>query len=102
MSHQVKKRKEINPHNIDKVPIKTGDLDRVVVPVSKPSPTRQKCEPKKQANADQKVKRVQPGHREIKPEKKLGVERIRSRPMERLTGHKLLHKFFVILDCFDT
>ena len=66
-AQQIKQRKQKNPNDIDKVPVKPDDLDRTVILRIEPPLHRIDQRNVKQSRADDHVQRVHAGHREIDP-----------------------------------
>src|ERR1700740_1666499 len=62
---QVKQREQINPDNVDEVPVQADDVDRIVVFGRKASRERFLQEPEQKSRANDHVQRVKTGHAEI-------------------------------------
>src|ERR1700674_2093701 len=71
--NQIQQREQIDPHNIDEVPVQTHDFNGGVVLRREAAAERAPDEPNEQACADDHVQGVQAGHAEIQREIKLGV-----------------------------
>src|SRR5208283_3930577 len=70
LSNQVKKRKQENPYNINKVPVKSGVFElHECLPVDYLLPCKKKHDPYN-SNSDDNMKCVYAGHNEIQPEEK--------------------------------
>src|ERR1035441_2864005 len=108
---QVKQRKQVDPNNIDKMPVQATHLQRRVVLRSKTPFPGCVQKPGKEADPDDHVKRVQSGHDEVKGKINLGVARVGQ--LIGMTGERLfieiegsawdvmLHKLVVVFDSFD-
>ena len=78
---QIKQREQIDPDNIDKVPVQSAHFHGGVVFRSEASPPSGKQEPSEEADADDHMQRVQSGHDEVKREINLRVT-----PVSHLVG----------------
>src|SRR5579863_4976727 len=85
MVNQIEQWKQVNPHNIDEVPVQAADFEGRVIFLSKASLPRHHQKPGKDAQANDHVQRVQPGHDEVEREENLGVTRVRILP--RMVGN---------------
>src|SRR4051794_36927051 len=72
-SEQVKQREEKYPDDIDEVPVKTRDLDRVVVIRAESTLPGLVQQPQHDAQTDHHVKSVQARHHEVYPEERTDV-----------------------------
>src|SRR5258708_29561221 len=108
---EIKQRKQVNPNDIDEVPVEAADFDGSVVFGSEASFPGCKEKPEKNAEADDHVQRVQAGHNEIKSEENLRMSRIcvlAGMPWNLLflktegsAGNVMLVKLVFIFDPFD-
>src|ERR1700689_3587244 len=73
---QVKQGKQINPDDVDEVPVEASDFDGSVVLGREASVPCHEKEPEKNSQADDHVQSVQSRHDEIKREKNLCVSGI--------------------------
>src|SRR5258705_9797722 len=72
-SEQIEQWKQENPDDVDEVPVEAADLNRaVVLGVDRAAPGPDE-HPRHDAEADDHVQRVQPGHREVEREEDLRV-----------------------------
>src|SRR5208337_1216979 len=90
---QVEQGEQVNPDDIDEVPVQPADLHRRVVFRSEAPPPCRVQKPGENADADDHVQRVQSGHDEVKREINLRVLRVghlirmaRNRLLELETG----------------
>src|SRR5580700_3178202 len=108
---QVKQREQVNPDDVDEVPVKSADLDWSVPLRGEASLPRHDQKPEKDAQADDHVQRVQAGHHKVKREEQLRVMRIgvlagmsgdrHVIETERSAGDVMLLKFFYVFNAFD-
>src|SRR5258708_11566890 len=108
--NQVKQRKQVNPNDIDEVPVEAADFDGSVVLGRKASLPGCEEKPEKNAEPDDHVQRVQACHNEIKREENLRMTRVRvlaAMPWnflvktKRSAGNVMLVKLVFIFDPFD-
>src|ERR1041385_5787077 len=102
MPREVEKGKKKNPHDIDEVPVETGDLHRHVVAVFEVTASREQGEYRHEDDTHSDVNRMQPGHGKIEPEKNLGCSRVGLVPLEPDAWHQMINEVFVILQAFDS
>src|SRR5436309_8486008 len=95
---QIQKRKQKYPDDIDKMPIQAGDLDSVVITVSKFAKPGKQGQDEHDRNADGDMNRVQPRHCKINPVEKLGVTRVSAFPFKTHTRDEMIDLVFVILN----
>src|ERR1039458_5422020 len=72
---QIQQREEIDPDNIDKVPVEPEVLNKGHVPRCVSPGPRAEDHESKYPDADNHVQRVHPGHEEVEREVELGVAR---------------------------
>jgi len=101
VSCQVQKREKKNPDDVHEVPVEAGDLDRCKMAGCKFSNASEKRQNQHQENSYCDVNCVETRHREIQPEKNLGVSRIRLVPFEIQNRHQMAGPILVILDAFQ-
>src|SRR5579862_2623791 len=70
---QVEQWEEVDPDNVDKMPIQAADLDRRIVLGRKSALPRHGKQPGKNSETNNHVQRVNAGHHEVKGEKNLSV-----------------------------
>jgi hypothetical protein len=73
---QIQQREQINPDDIDQVPVQARVFDRRVVSRASNALSRPGRQSREQAAADDHVQGVHSGHREIEREKEFGFLRI--------------------------
>src|SRR5258708_20077916 len=73
---EIKQRKQVNPNDVDEVPVEAADFDGSVVFGSEASFPGCEEKPEKNAEPDDHVERVQAGHNEIKSEENLRITRV--------------------------
>src|SRR5580704_15849906 len=108
---QVKQREQVNPDDVNEVPVEAADLDWSVPLGSETSLPGHDQEPEKNAEADDHVQCVQAGHDEVEGEEKLRVVRVCALTgmpgdrhiikAERRARDVMLDKLVVVLDSFD-
>src|ERR1700676_1842983 len=108
---QVEQRKQVNPDNVDKVPVQPADFHRRVVFGSEAPFPGHNEQPEKNAEADDHVQRGQALHDEIEREKYLRVLRISilaGMPgdrfvfeTERCSRDMMFDKLFAVFDALD-
>src|SRR5579864_7294660 len=108
---QVQQRKQVNPHNVDKVPVETADFQRGVIFRSKVPLPGHDQKPGKNAEPHDHVQRVKPGHDEVESKENLrmagvgiliGVSRHRDMlEAEGCAGYVVLVELIFVLDAFD-
>src|SRR6185369_560970 len=64
---QVEQRKQENPNDVDKVPVKSNHFNRTVIFGIEAAPQRKNQQVHQQSRADDHVHRVHAGHREVDP-----------------------------------
>src|ERR1700691_5280603 len=108
---QVKQREQVNPDDVDEVPVQAADLDWSVPLGSESSLPGHDQEPEKNTQADDHVYRVQARHHEVKREEQLRVMWIsilagvsgdrHILEAEGCPGYMMLLKFLCVFDAFD-
>src|SRR5271155_1099155 len=109
---QVKQRKQINPDNVDEVPVQAADLDRSVPLGSETSLPGHDEKPEKNTQANNHVQRMQSSHDEVEREKHLRVTRIGELTRmprdgdvletKRSAGDVMLFELVFVFDRLDT
>src|ERR1700679_456861 len=109
--NQVKQRKQVNPDNVDEMPVQAAYFDGRVVFGRQASVPGQREKPHEDPDADDHVHGVESGHDEIKGEINLGVVRVGELTgmsgdglvleAERRAGHVVLHKLIVVFDALN-
>src|SRR6185503_6855168 len=64
---QVEQRKQENPNDVDKVPVKSNHFDRTVILGIEAAPERKNQQVRQQPRANDHVQRVHAGHGEVDP-----------------------------------
>ena len=102
-SNQIEQREEENPHDIDEVPIEAADFNRCKVLSRNLVAPDLGDHPQHDADANDHVQCVHPGHHEVKREENFGVaERdLRVVPLEHAAGDEVLVPFVAVLDVLD-
>src|ERR1700735_2707572 len=108
---QIQQRKQINPDNVDEVPVQATDFDRSVVLGSEASLPGSDEEPKKNSEPDNHVQGVQAGHHEVQRKKQLrmfGIGVLTGMPWnlfliktEGCAGDVVLDELVFVLDALD-
>src|SRR5208282_5000571 len=108
--NQIKQREQVNPDDVDEVPIEAADLDWSVPLGGEAAFPGHDQEPEKNAETDDHVQRVQASHDEVEREEQLrvaGVGVLTRMPGDRLlvetergAGDVMLHELFTVLDAF--
>src|SRR5712691_1889544 len=108
---QVEQGKQIDPDNVDEVPVQAANFDRCVVFGSEAAFPCHGQEPEKNSEPDDHVQCMQARHDEIEREENFrmaGISVLAGMPGDWLvletkgcTGDVMLHEFFPVLDAFD-
>src|ERR1700733_8983013 len=109
--NQVKQGKQVDPDDVNEVPVQAADLDRSVILGREPPFPGQGQEPRENAQSDDHMHGVYAGHDEVEREKNLGMARVRvlsgmagNRNVFKTEGsarHVMLVEFVLILFAFD-
>src|SRR4051812_3147941 len=101
LPNQIKQWEEIDPDDIDQVPVEPDDIHRSVVIARKIAAFRSMTNPEQNADADCNVNTVQAGHHEVKTKKyELVAGRI-LRIREEAARQESVVKLVGVLDVFD-
>src|SRR5579864_6052296 len=73
---QIQQRKQVNPHDVDEVPVEAADLEWGVILRRKASLPCHPQKPGENAEADNHVQGMQSGHDEVEGKENLGVLRV--------------------------
>src|ERR1700728_450189 len=108
---QVKQREQVDPDDVDEVPVEATDFDGRVIFGGETTLPRHKQEPGKKTEADNHMQRVQAGHNEVERKENLGMARVgvlvrmaRNRYVIEAEGwprNVVFFEFFFILDALD-
>src|SRR6267154_2954774 len=108
---QVEQGKQVDPDNVDEVPVQAANFDGSVVLGRKAAFPGHSQEPEENSETDDHVESVQARHHEIEREENLRMARISVLPgvpgdglvlkAEGCTGDMVLHKFVAILNALD-
>src|SRR5271166_295260 len=108
---QIQQREQVDPDNVDEVPVEAADLDRSVPLGGEASLPGHDQEPEKNAQADDHVQRVQARHNEVEGEEQLRVVGVgvligvswdrHFFEAEGSAGHVMLDELVVVLDALD-
>ena len=108
---QVEQWEQVNPDDVDEVPVEAADFDRGVLFWGEASLPGHGQQPGKNPEADDHVQRVQAGHDEIEREENLRVARVGVLPgmagdrhmieTERRAGDVMLFEFVFVFDALD-
>src|SRR5271157_3198704 len=109
--NQIEQGKQVDPNDVYEVPVQAAHFYGRVVFGSEATFPRGRQQPGKNADPDDHVQRVQPGHHEIKREKNLGVSGVgvlagmpgdvHLTELETGSGDMVLLELFVVLDSLD-
>src|SRR5450432_1277321 len=100
MSGEVEQREKEHPYDIDKVPVKAGDLNGHIIAIFVSPPPREEGQHQHDYDPYRHMNRVQPRHREIEPEKDFRALRIRLRPDKTGARHKMIGEILMIFEPF--
>src|SRR5438309_11348340 len=75
--NQIKQREQVNPNDVDEMPVKATDFERRVIFRREASLPRHPQEPAENTEPDNHVQRMQAGHDEVEGEENFSVPRIR-------------------------
>src|ERR1700686_846420 len=108
---QVEQREQIDPDNIDEVPVQSPDVEGRVIFGREATLPRHEQEPCKNTQSDDHVERVQAGHDEVQREENLGVARVGVLVRMSWNGHVIeaegcaryvvLVEFLFVFDALD-
>src|SRR5271169_5554000 len=105
---QVEQWKQVDPDNVDEMPVEAADLDWSVILGTESAFPRHDQKPEKDAQPDDHMQRVQPSHDEVKREKQLRMLRVGVLPgmardrhfveAEGRAGNVMLFELVLVLD----
>src|SRR5262249_19770076 len=101
MPNQIEEREQKNPHDIDEVPVQTGDLHRCVIGCREaivPGSRRQHGE---NGDANNHVYGMHAGHGKIKTEKELDLLSVRSWEGKSSPRYQVILELMTVLDHLD-
>src|ERR1051326_1231911 len=95
-ANQVQQWEQENPDDIDEVPVEAADLDRIVVLARNRAAVSEPPHDADDADADDHVERVKPGHHELQREEDHSLTGILGFELESQRRDVMLHELAVV------